>query len=63
VPEAGGEREDERVIAGDPEHVAERIHAYGAAGADLVMVSLARAPFVERDASYPERMAEVLRHL
>jgi alkanesulfonate monooxygenase SsuD/methylene tetrahydromethanopterin reductase-like flavin-dependent oxidoreductase (luciferase family) len=60
-PEAGPE--DSRAIVGGPEHVAERIRAYGDAGADLVIVSLARNPFVEMDPSYPEKMAEVLRHL
>jgi alkanesulfonate monooxygenase SsuD/methylene tetrahydromethanopterin reductase-like flavin-dependent oxidoreductase (luciferase family) len=63
VPETGAGPEDPRAIAGDPEHVADRIRAYGEAGADLVMVSLARAPFIERDPSYPAKMAEVLRHL
>jgi alkanesulfonate monooxygenase SsuD/methylene tetrahydromethanopterin reductase-like flavin-dependent oxidoreductase (luciferase family) len=52
-----------RVIAGDPKRVAQRLRAYGEAGADLVIVSLAPAPFAELDPSYPERMAEVLTHL
>jgi alkanesulfonate monooxygenase SsuD/methylene tetrahydromethanopterin reductase-like flavin-dependent oxidoreductase (luciferase family) len=60
-PDAGPE--DARAIVGGPQHVAERIRAYGEAGADLVIVSLARNPFVELDPSYPEKMAEVLHHL
>jgi alkanesulfonate monooxygenase SsuD/methylene tetrahydromethanopterin reductase-like flavin-dependent oxidoreductase (luciferase family) len=63
VPETGVEPNDDRAISGDPEHIAERMRAYGAAGADVVIVSLGRGPFVELDASYPEKMARVLRHL
>jgi len=40
---------DERAAAGQP--------------ADLVIVSLAPAPFAELDPSYPDKMAEVLRCL
>jgi alkanesulfonate monooxygenase SsuD/methylene tetrahydromethanopterin reductase-like flavin-dependent oxidoreductase (luciferase family) len=60
-PDAGPE--DAQAIVGGPQHVAERIQAYGEAGADLVIVSLARNPFVELDPSYPDKMAEVVRHL
>jgi alkanesulfonate monooxygenase SsuD/methylene tetrahydromethanopterin reductase-like flavin-dependent oxidoreductase (luciferase family) len=63
LPDPAAGPEDGRAIVGDAEHVAERIRAYGEAGADLVIVSLARNPFVELDPSYPARLAEVLRYL
>src|SRR3984893_13914713 len=60
-PDAGPE--DGRAVVRAPDHVTERIRAYGEAGADLVIVSVARNPFVELDPSYPDKMAEALRHL
>ena len=63
LPHPGADSVDGRAIAGDPERVAQRLRAYGEAGADLVIVSLAPVPFGELDPSYPERMAEVLKHL
>jgi len=63
LPDREAGPEDGRAIVGDPGHVAERISAYGEAGADLVIVSLARNPFVEEDPTYPAKMAEALRHL
>jgi probable F420-dependent oxidoreductase len=63
LPHPGADSADGRAIAGDPERVAQRLRAYGEAGADLVIVSLAPVPFGELDPSYPDRMAEVLRHL
>lgn len=63
LPDPAAGPEDDQAIVGGPEHVAERIRAYGEAGADLVIVCLARSPFVELDPSYPRKMAEVLRNL
>ena len=63
LPHPGADSVDGRAIAGGPERVAQRLRAYGEAGADLVIVSLAPVPFGELDPSYPERMAEVLKHL
>jgi alkanesulfonate monooxygenase SsuD/methylene tetrahydromethanopterin reductase-like flavin-dependent oxidoreductase (luciferase family) len=63
LPDPGADSQYGRAIVGDPERVAERLRAYGEAGADLVIVSLAPAPFAELDPSYPRKMAEVLRHL
>ena len=62
-PEPSPDAEGTEVIAGGPEEVAESIRAYGEAGADLAIVSLARSPFVELDPGYPEKMGEVLRLL
>ena len=63
LPEAAGASQQDEVIVGGPEYVAERLRAYGEAGADLAIVSLATSPFSELDPSYPARMAEVLRRL
>jgi alkanesulfonate monooxygenase SsuD/methylene tetrahydromethanopterin reductase-like flavin-dependent oxidoreductase (luciferase family) len=63
LPDPAAGPEDGHAVVGSPERVAECIRAYGEAGADLVIVSLARNPFVESDPSYPEKMAEALRHL
>jgi alkanesulfonate monooxygenase SsuD/methylene tetrahydromethanopterin reductase-like flavin-dependent oxidoreductase (luciferase family) len=63
LPDPGADSQYGRAIVGDPERVAERLRAYAEAGADLVIVSLAPVPFAELDPSYPDKMAEVLRHL
>ena len=63
LPDPGADSQYGRAIVGDPERVAERLRAYSEAGADLVIVSLAPAPFAELDPSYPDKMAEVLRYL
>jgi alkanesulfonate monooxygenase SsuD/methylene tetrahydromethanopterin reductase-like flavin-dependent oxidoreductase (luciferase family) len=63
LPDPGADSQYGRAIVGDPERVAERLRAYAEAGADLVIVSLAPAPFAELDPSYPDKMAEVLRYL
>lgn len=52
-----------QAIVGGPERVAQSLRAYGEAGADLAIVSLALSPFTEVDASYSEKMAKVLQHL
>ena len=63
LPDPGARPPDGEAIVGEPERVAERLLAYGDAGADQVIVSLALNPFGELDPSYPERMTAVLRHL
>jgi alkanesulfonate monooxygenase SsuD/methylene tetrahydromethanopterin reductase-like flavin-dependent oxidoreductase (luciferase family) len=63
LPDPAAEPDDGRAVVGGPERVAECLRAYGDAGADLAIVSLARNPFVELDPSYPAKMAEALRYL
>jgi alkanesulfonate monooxygenase SsuD/methylene tetrahydromethanopterin reductase-like flavin-dependent oxidoreductase (luciferase family) len=63
LPDPSADSQYGRAIVGDPERVADRLRAYGEAGADLVIVSLAPVPFAELDPSYPQKMAEVLRYL
>jgi FMNH2-dependent dimethyl sulfone monooxygenase len=62
LPDPARSRQEEAIVGG-PEHVADRLRAYGEAGADLAIVSLATSPFAELDPSYPAEMAEALRHL
>jgi alkanesulfonate monooxygenase SsuD/methylene tetrahydromethanopterin reductase-like flavin-dependent oxidoreductase (luciferase family) len=63
LPDEKADSQGGRVIAGAPERVAERMRAYGEAGADHLIVSLAPGPFAELDPSYPQKMSDVLRRL
>jgi alkanesulfonate monooxygenase SsuD/methylene tetrahydromethanopterin reductase-like flavin-dependent oxidoreductase (luciferase family) len=60
LPDEKADARGAPAIVGGPERVAEVLRAYGEAGADRIIVSLARTPFAELDPSYPEKMAEAL---
>jgi alkanesulfonate monooxygenase SsuD/methylene tetrahydromethanopterin reductase-like flavin-dependent oxidoreductase (luciferase family) len=63
LPEPTARSQAGEVITGRPDQVAGRLQAFGEAGADLMIVSLAPYPFAESDPTYLDGMSEALRHL